>query len=117
MRRICTALLLVVAQLLPFQTAQAGVDLAGHVQRVQVDGNGALWFVIDSANASTYCRPGWFDFNMYIPANHPQYACYYGLLLTALTKPKPVFIANISVFNGSSACDITQAGYGIVLLK
>jgi hypothetical protein len=117
MRKILGALALVLSQVLPVQTASAGVDIGGYVQRMQVESNGTLWFLIDSPEAPKYCKPGWWEFNMYIPASHPQYAFYYGLLLTSLTKTKPIQLANISTFNGTEPCDISKTGYGIVLMK
>jgi putative methionine-R-sulfoxide reductase with GAF domain len=54
---------------------------------------------------------------MYVPANHPQYTYYYGILMTALTKGKVVDIPNISVFDGTTACDVTKTECGITILK
>jgi len=55
--------------------------------------------------------------NLYIPETDKSYPYYYSLVTTALVKEKSVFIANISVFDGSKACDITKTGYGLVLKK
>lgn len=95
----------------------AGVDIAGPVQRVQVAADGKLWFSMDTTSAATYCKPGWNSLTMYVPADHPQYPYYFAILLAAASKGKSVFVANISVFNGSIPCDITQTGFGLVFLQ
>lgn len=99
----------------------AGVDLQGVVNGLQIGQDGAIWFSITptagTPSPATYCRPGWAGLNMVIPASNPQYAYYYGLLMTSFTKNASIYIANISVFNGSTACDITQTGYGLLLVK
>jgi hypothetical protein len=94
----------------------AGTDIAGPVQRMHLAEDGTLWFAMDTTIAQTFCKPGWMSLTMYVPPNHPQYAYYYGMLMTAVAKGKSVYIGNISVFNGTTACDITKTGYGLVLL-
>jgi len=116
-KKICIALFFFLTQLLPSQVAHAGFDLWGYVQRVQIGPDGKIWFLLDSPDAPTYCKADWFGFNLYIPPENPQYAFYYGILMTALAKQRMVVVANISVFNGTTACDITKTNYGIVLLK
>lgn len=97
--------------------AYAGADIAGPVQRVQVDAGGNIWFAMDTTTASAYCKPGWFNLTMYIPKSSPEYPYYFAMLLTAASKGKSIYIANISVFDGTVSCDITKTGYGIVLLQ
>lgn len=97
--------------------ANAGVDVAGTISAAQVAGDGTLWFLISDSRTATYCAPGWFGFNLKVPRTHADYPYYYGVVMMALTKQKPVYLANISVYNGSTACDITATGYGIVLMN
>jgi len=54
---------------------------------------------------------------MYIPGSDPQFAYYYGLLLGSLTKSKAVGVFNISIYNGTTSCDVSKTGYGIMLLQ
>lgn len=96
--------------------AFAGTDISGPVQRLHVAEDGALWFSMDTTSAQTFCKPGWFSLTMFVPANHPQYQYYYGILLTAVAKGRSVVVANISHYNGTVSCDITKTGYGLVLL-
>jgi len=93
------------------------VDIAGTVPRIWVASDGNLWFIVDTPPANTYCLPGWFGFNMFIPKGDPNFVYYYGLLVGAVAKAKPVYIANISTFNGTTACDISKTGFGIVLMQ
>ena len=97
------------------QQAAAGDDLAGPVQQLWIAPDGKLWFVMNTTHAATYCQPGWAGFNMYIPPENPQYPYYYGLLATAVSKGKNVYVANISIYNGTGPCDITKTGYGLWL--
>jgi hypothetical protein len=73
--------------------------------------------MVDSPEAPTYCKADWFGLNLYVPPDNPQYSYYYGLLMSAVTKQKMIVVANISVFNGTTACDITKTNYGLVILK
>jgi len=98
-------------------TAHAGFDIAGKVQRVQIAADGKLWFAVDNTQTTTFCKPGWFDMTMYVPPSDPQYAYYFAMLMAAATKGKTVYIANISVFNGSTSCDITQTGFGLTFIQ
>jgi len=98
-------------------SANAGVDIAGPVQRVQIAPDGTLWFAMDTTPASTYCKPGWYSLTMYVPPSNAQYPYYFAMLVTAASKGKSVYVANISIFNGSTSCDITQTGYGLVFLQ
>lgn len=95
----------------------AGFDVSGPVQRFHVHPNGTLWFVMETTVASTYCKPGWGNFSMYVPADHPQYGYYFAMLLAATVKGKNVYVANVSAFDGTQPCDITKTGYGLVLLQ
>jgi hypothetical protein len=97
--------------------ANAGVDITGPVQRVQMASDGTLWFAMDTTVASTYCKPGWYSLTMCVPANNPQYSYYFAMLVAAASKGKSVTVANISKFDGSISCDITQTGYGLVFLQ
>lgn len=51
---------------------------------------------------------------MYVPKGHPEYPYYFAMLMAAASKGRNVRIANISMFNGTVACDITKTGYGLV---
>jgi hypothetical protein len=96
--------------------ATAGTDISGLVVLVQQRPDGVLLFRIDNAAADAYCKKGWDSTNFYVPANDPNYAYYYGILMNAVSKQKTVLIANVSFFNGTTACDVTKTGYGIVIL-
>lgn len=97
--------------------AAAGVDIAGPVQRLWVAQDGTLWFAMDTTPAVTYCKPGWNSMTMYVTKLDPNYPYYFAILATAATKGKNVYIGNISVFDGTTPCDIAKTGYGIVLLQ
>ncbi|MBY0444263.1 MAG: hypothetical protein K2Q15_03530 [Burkholderiales bacterium] len=112
MKKLCFAILLILSSL-----SFAGVDIAGPVQRVQLAPDGKLWFTMETTSAATYCKPGWFSLTMYIPRDHPDFAYYFAMLLSATAKGKSVYIANISAFDGSGPCDITKTGYGLVVLQ
>ncbi len=96
-------------------TSHAGVDLGGKVMRIQLDNSANLWFKMDNPAFDTYCKKGWFDFNLYVPKNSPDFPYIYSTLMTALESGKPLYLANISTFNGSTPCDLTKTGYGIVI--
>jgi hypothetical protein len=110
-------LIMVSCALLAATPAQAGVDIAGPVQRVQIAPDGKLWFGMDTTPASTYCQVGWHSLTMYVPKEHPEYPYYFAMLMTAASKGKAVYVANINVFNGSTPCDITKTGYGLVFMQ
>ena len=97
--------------------SQAGVDIVGPVQRVQIAPDGKLWFAMDTTPASTYCRPGWHSLTMYVPKDHPEYPYYFAMLVAAASKGKNVYVANISMYDGSGPCDITKTGYGLVFMQ
>lgn len=115
MKMLCAVIVSVAFFAVPCD-ANAGVDVSGLVQRIWQHPNGNLYFRIDSSISDTYCQKGWWDTNMYIPAGDPNYAFYYGLLLASISKQRPIYLGNISYFNGTVPCNITQTGYGIVLL-
>ena len=106
--------------------ASAGVDITGTVNELQVAPNGTLWFGLTAVgfannggagmNVNTFCANSWMSLALYVPAGDPNYAYYYGLLVTSLSKGFPVWMGNISTFNGSTPCDVTKTGYGIVLM-
>jgi hypothetical protein len=102
--------------LLPMLT-MAGTDLSGKVERMAIRGDGNLWIKLNNASFDTYCKPGWFGFNLYIPTQSADYPYFYGLVTTALAQDKTLYIANISTYNGSTACDLTKTSFGIVMLK
>ncbi|MET1256514.1 hypothetical protein [Aliikangiella maris] len=95
----------------------AGTDISSTVERIQIKGDGKLWLKMTDARFDQYCKPGWNGFNLYIPESDKSFPYYYGLVTSALAKGQKLFIANISIGNGSSACDITQTGFGVVLQK
>lgn len=105
---------LIACGLIVSNAASAGVDISGTVPRIWVNPNGNLYFTVNNPAVNTYCAPGWYGFNMYIPKTDPNFPYYFGVLASAVANGKPVYIANISVFNGSTMCDITQTGYGVV---
>jgi hypothetical protein len=97
--------------------ANAGIDVSGTVPMVWLSGNGDLWFTVNSPTTTTYCLPQWSGLTMYIPRSDPNFIYYYGLLATAVAKAKPVYVANISIYNGSTPCNISNTGYGIMLMQ
>lgn len=112
MRKIALALLAVTGIC---STAFAGTDVTGIVQQMWVDSSGNLWFRLNNTSADPYCAAGWGDNNMYVPATNANYSSFYGIVLASLTKSLTVEVPNISAFNGSTSCDITQTSYGIML--
>lgn len=99
----------------PFCTA--GVDLVSTVERVKLNGDGKLWLKMTSSTFDQYCKPTWFGFNLYIPESDPSFPYYYGMVVSALANGQSLHIANISKFDGSTTCDLTKTGYGIVVKK
>lgn len=97
--------------------SEAGTDIQGLVQRLQLAPDGTLWFSMDTTPAASYCRAGWAGLTMYVPTGSALYPYYYGILLSAVSKGKNIYLGNISAFNGSLPCDITQTGYGIMLVQ
>jgi hypothetical protein len=93
----------------------AGTDVTGVVAQMWVDSSGNLWFRLNNTSADAYCAKNWGNNNLYVPATNANYAFFYGIVLASLTKGLTVDVPNISVFNGSTSCDITQTGYGIML--
>jgi hypothetical protein len=98
-------------------TCCAGVDLSSNIERVWLKGDGKLWLKMTSSTFDTYCKPVWHGFNLYIPETDPSYPYYYGLIASALAKNQRIRISNISYFDGTTACDITKTGYGIVVSR
>jgi hypothetical protein len=98
-------------------TCSAGIDIIGTVERVQIAPDGKIWFSMDTTSSSTYCKSDWNGLNMYIPKDSPEYPYYFAMLLTAASKGKRVLVANISRYDGSTPCDITQTGYGLVFYQ
>lgn len=97
--------------------AHAGIDIAGPVERVQIAGDGNLWFSMDTTAASKYCKAGWNGMTMFIPKDHPQYPYYFAMLVAAASKGKTVYVGNISIYDGTVSCDITKTGYGLVFYQ
>jgi hypothetical protein len=98
--------------------AAAGVDASGPVDVVQVSANGDLNFRMQAINVniSNYCKGGWYGLNMFVPKGHPEYPYYYAMVMTAATKAKNLYVANVGIYNGTTVCDITKTGYGLVLV-
>jgi len=94
--------------------AHAGVDVTGKILRVWLQDD-KLWIKLDNTLVDTYCKPGWFGFNLYISTSDKNYSYYYGLIASALSKGESVRISNISVYDGTTACDILYTNYGIVV--
>lgn len=92
----------------------AGVDVYGYITSVHLK-DGLLNFSFSNRTADAYCKVGWSGLSFYVPTDHKDYPYYYGLLATANLNKQKVRIPNISKFNGSTACDITKTGYGIVV--
>lgn len=97
--------------------ARAGGDISGPVQRVHIAADGKLWFAMDTSGASAYCKPGWFSLTMFVPKEHPEYPYYYAMLMMAVSKGKSLYVANLSMFDGTGPCDITKTGYGLVIVQ
>lgn len=72
-RTLLSSMIRVLALMFGFgwSAAHGGVDIGGPVQRVHLAADGNLWFVMETTPAATYCLTGWFDFNMYVPKDHP----------------------------------------------
>jgi len=103
------------AVLCPLGTAYA-TDVAGVVNGIWMKPSGeALWFSINNNNAAAFCQKGWDGMQFFVPTSDPNFPYYYGLLVASLTKSVPIYLANISVYSNSPACDITQTGYGVAL--
>ena len=91
-------------------------DVAGVVNGIWMKPSGeALWFAINNNNAAAFCQKGWDGMQFFVPTSDPNFPYYYGLLLASLSKSTPIYLANISVYTNSPACDITQTGYGVAL--
>jgi hypothetical protein len=120
MRIIWKLALSLTISLLALSNAQA-TDIRGIVSSMQIKpGSDQLWFSIAplyGANVSLYCQAGWAGLTMYVPTTDPDYPYYYGLLLTSLTKNISIYLANISFYSNSPACDVTKTGYGVLLLN
>lgn len=95
------------------QISLAGDDGFGVVTKIMVKADG-LYFSIPGIFPNR-CLPGWNGLNFLVPANSPDYINYYGLVLASKVKKFPLYIANLSTFNGTGICDVTKTGYGIVL--
>jgi hypothetical protein len=95
--------------------AYAGVDITGKIERVWLRSDGTLWFKLNNALVDTYCKPGWFGFNLYIKESDSNFPYYYGLVTSANANGQSVRISNISIFDGATSCDVIQTGFGIVV--
>jgi hypothetical protein len=93
-------------------SASAGTDVVGYITSVHLK-DGVLNFSFSNRAADAYCKVGWAGLSFFVPTNHKDYPYYYGLITSASAKKQKVRLANISVFNGSGACDITKTNYGI----
>lgn len=106
-----------IVSLLFSATSMAGTDLVSTIERVQLKGDGKLWLKMTNSTFDTYCKPGWYGFNLYILESDPSYPYYYGLVTSALAKNQSIRVSNISYFDGTTACDIVKTGYGIVVSR
>ena len=97
------------------QTCSAGYDVTGLIEGVQINADG-IRFGFHSGGASKYCADAWNGMNFYIPATNPTFPYYYTLIVSAFNKKQTIYMGNISVFNGTTPCDVSQTGYGIVVL-
>lgn len=114
-RKFCQKLASVAAGIFMSSVAMAGTDLTSTIARVKLNGDGKLWIKMNDARFDQYCKPGWYGFNLYIPVSDPAFPYYYGLITSALAKGQNLYIANISHYDGSTACNLTETGYGIVV--
>jgi hypothetical protein len=94
--------------------AFAGVDVSGYITSVHLK-DGVLNFSFSNRAADAYCKVGWAGLSFYVPTDHKDYPYYYGLITSANSKKQQIRLPNISAFNGSTACDITKTGYGIIV--
>jgi len=117
LRAIPRVLVLTTSLFLPHVWAGTQGDAWGQIQRVQIAADGKLWFAMGTAPATTYCKEGWANLNLFVPKDHPEYPYYYAMLVTAVSKGKSVLVANLDMFDGTGPCDITKTGYGLVLLQ
>lgn len=109
--------LLIILTLLYPTFAFSGVDIGSKIERIKLSGDGYLWLKMTHSLFDQYCKPGWHGFNLYIPESDPRYPYYYGLITSALANNQSLYIANISMYDGTTACDLTKTGYGIVVNK
>lgn len=104
---------LILAAFFSFKVS-AGVDVTGYITSVQLK-DGALNFSFSNRAADAHCKVGWAGLQFYVPTDHKDYPYYYGLISSANSKKQKVRLANISVLSGTTACDITKTGYGILV--
>lgn len=114
-KNVCGKALLMAAGVLISTMASAGVDLRSTVERVKLNGDGKLWLKMSDTRFDQYCRPGWYGFNLYIPMTDEAFPYYYGLITSALAKGQQLYIANISTYDGTTVCDLTETSFGIVV--
>lgn len=93
----------------------AGTDIVRVISQMWLDASGSLWFRLNNSSADPYCAAGWGNNNLYVPASDPNFAFYYGIVLASVSKAQNVYVPNISVFNGTTSCDITKTSYGLML--
>jgi len=106
-------ILITLIMLLSFNV-NAGYDVVGYITSIHLK-DGALKFSLSNRAADTYCKVGWAGLSFYIPTGHEDYPYYYGLITSANANKQKVRLANISTFDGTTACDITKTGYGILV--
>jgi len=92
----------------------AGVDVSGYITSVHLK-DGVLNFSFSNRAADVYCKVGWAGLSFYVPTDHKDYPYYYGLITSANSKKQKIRLPNVSKFNGSTSCDITKTGYGIIV--
>jgi hypothetical protein len=95
----------------------AGVDVVAKIQHLHIKGDGKLWLKLDSAIIDQHCKKGWHDFNVYIKTDDKNYPFYFALLASAHSKGQRIRLSNISMFDGTTACDIAATGYGVVVYE
>ena len=104
--------------------SKAGVDLVGNIGTVWLAGDNFYFSIKEERFGNTsdttitigkYCKSNWGNFRLYVPVSDSKFPYYYGLITSANANGNLVKLANISKFNGTTQCDISQTGYGIVV--
>lgn len=109
-----TSILFILFLILSFN-ASAGVDREGVIERVWFNHSDRIWFKINNPSIDEYCKPQWYGFNLYVLKSDKDFPYYYGLITSALSKGSRVRVSNIGIFDGQSACNIVETGYGLLV--
>ena len=105
--------------------ASAGADLEGKVTNISIrGGNNALRFNVDveiihrsgGKTLQDYCLHKWGG-RFVVPMDHPSFPYWYGMLTSKDAAEYGIKVANISYFDGTTSCDISKTGYGLVLKR